>query len=315
MTGSDTLGLVLTKVGYVHATHEKEAGVFGAIGSGISKIAPTMARLASRSRGLFARGAARGIGTAESVAARGGTLPRPNIPTGWDARALQRQAAGIPRTADPLAPRVWRGGTSQTPPPLPRGIGDAGRASQRAAGAAATGGGAAAAAGAADDVGGAAARTYPRFWNRSKPIQGTYGFVPGAKWLGGKLDNWANTGWAGRIMSAPFRRLMPGQGLYGTAGLAYGGMQGFNAAEAGRRTEEMSTAAAAQAIRQMRNLGPLERLGAMYMGDDTVAGYLRKKQPGVAAAFEAQGADPTLFDRQVRDAPYQAMLPFYPRTR
>jgi hypothetical protein len=137
----------------------------------------------------------------------------------------------------------------------------------------------------------------------------------GTKTLGGWLDRGANSGWAGRALTAIPRAILPGKGLYGMAGASYGINKAVDARNEGQRLEEATSFAAAQAIRQMRGLNPLERFGAMFMGDDTVAGYLRKKAPpGVARQFVYQGENPEYVKAFPNELRRRVKIPFAPLT-
>jgi hypothetical protein len=161
-------------------------------------------------------------------------------------------------------------------------------------------------------IGGAesAATKLPRLFRKGVPIQTAT--MMGTKGIGGWLDRGANSGWIGRAATAIPRAILPGKGLYGAAGFTYGIGKYQDAKAEGERLDEATSFAAANAIRQMRGLSPLERFGAMFMGDDTVAGYLRKKNPGVARQFLYQRDNPDY----ERDFPTQAAIrsriPYYP---
>jgi hypothetical protein len=144
-----------------------------------------------------------------------------------------------------------------------------------------------------------AAAKYPRFFNRTTPISGSY--LPGFKRMGGWLDNQANKGWGMRALTSIPRRMLPGKGLMNTgtmAGYGYGISSGVANRNLENEFEAVGTNAAAQALIQQRQWAKehwLQNAFSPLVSDETVAQHLAKRSRPVAQAYWNQTQSPDHF--------------------
>lgn len=139
--------------------------------------------------------------------------------------------------------------------------------------------------------------TYPRIrpWQRGNPLQGNYSSIPGAKWLGGKLDNVANASAWGRAWTAPFRHApVFSKGKLGPLGFMYGASSGMANRNLGEEMKAVGDAAAAEALIQQREWAKkhwMQNAFSPLASDQTVAQHIYKKNQPVGQAYWMQSQD------------------------